>query len=101
MGVAIAIGDGRAVVPTSGTAVALSTNPNVVSALQVTALPTNTGLVWIGGAGVKATVGQERGTPLDAKDDYYIEIADISRVYIDAAVNGEGVTFTYTDDYTR
>jgi hypothetical protein len=93
----VAIGDGRAVVAASGTAVQLSTTPNIVTAVQVTALPTNTNLVWVGGPTVKAAVGQERGTPLSELDTFYMEVADLSRVYIDAITNGEGVTFTYTD----
>jgi hypothetical protein len=93
----VAIGDGRAVVAASGTAVQLSTSPNIVTAVQVTALPTNTNLVWVGGPTVKAAVGQERGTPLAASDTFYMEVADLARVYIDAITNGEGVAYTYTD----
>lgn len=93
----IAIGDGRAVVAASGTAVPISTTPNYVTAVTVTALPTNTNLVWVGGPTVKAAVGQERGMPLDASDSFYMEVADLNRIYIDAITNGEGVTYTYTD----
>lgn len=93
----VAIGDGRAVVASSGTAVQLSTSPNFVTAVTVTALPTNTNLVWVGGPTVKAAVGQERGMPLDASDSFYMEVADLSRVYVDAITNGEGVTYVYTD----
>lgn len=93
----VAIGDGRAVVASSGTAVALSTTPNVVTAVQITALPTNSNKVWVGGPTVKAAVGQERGMPLDASDSFYMEVADLSRVYVDAITNGEGVTYVYTD----
>jgi len=93
----VAIGDGRAVVASSGTAVALSTTPNIVTAVTVTALPTNTNLVWVGGPTVKAAVGQQRGMPLDASDSFYMEVADLNRVYIDAITNGEGVTYVYTD----
>lgn len=92
-----ATGDGRAVVTSSGTAVPISTDPLIVTAVTITALPTNTNLVWVGGPSVKAAVGQERGMPLDASDSFYIEIADLSRIYIDAITNGEGVTWIYTD----
>lgn len=93
----VAIGDGRAVVASSGTAVPISASVNYVTAVTVTALPTNTNLVWVGGPTVKAAVGQERGMPLDASDSFYMEVADLNRIYIDAITNGEGVTYVYTD----
>lgn len=97
----VSIGDGRATVTTSGTAVALTSSAQHVSAVTITALPTNTGLVWIGGPNVKAALGSQRGTPLSANDSFYIAVADLSQVYVDAATNGEGVTFTYTDNSFR
>lgn len=96
-GTPIALGDGRAVVPSSGTPVPLSEASEVVTSILVTALPTNTNLVWVGGPTVRAAVGFERGVPLSAKDSHYIEVADLSRVYVDAITNGEGVAFAWTD----
>lgn len=92
-------GSGRKTVTSSGTAVPLSDVPNIVTSLQITALPTNSNLVWVGGSNVKAQVGQQVGQPLNANDSFYVAVADINRVYLDAITDGEGVTFTYTDTF--
>jgi hypothetical protein len=62
-----------------------------VQAVQITALPGNAGIVWVGGEDV--TEGE--GTPLQAWDsttlDGSIELAEI---FIDADTADDGVSFT-------
>lgn len=102
------VGDGRKTVTAAGTAVTLATattvtagqNPgptaNSVRDLRVTALSTNTGVIVVGGSTVVAAAGTRRGTPLSAGDTVSINLADLSKLYIDATVNGEGVSFSYS-----
>ena len=96
--------DGRQVVTTGGTAVALSaTNNTKAGGLIITAETNNTGIVVVGASTVVAAVGTRRGTPLEAGKSMSINpnwsgdegLVDLSKIYIDATVNGDGVTFTY------
>jgi hypothetical protein len=93
------IGDGRAVVTTAGTAVPISSKSVFAYGVAVTALSTNTGVICVGSTTVVAAAGTRRGSPLNAGDSVLIDIDDISRVYIDATVSGEGVSYTYTTPF--
>ncbi len=42
-----------------------------------------------------AALATRRGVPLSAGDSYELGIDDLSDVYIDALVSGEGVTYAY------
>lgn len=88
------IGNGRKVVTTAGTAVTLAAS-TVIKEVTITAEISNTSTVVVGGSGVIASLATRQGTPLEAGDSATISIDDLSKVYIDALVNGEGVTFTY------
>lgn len=88
------IGDGSKNVTTAGTAVTLGSSTSC-KAITITARLSNTGIISVGGSTVVAASGSRRGTPLGAGDSITLEINDISLVYIDATVSGEGVTFTY------
>lgn len=97
---ATVIGDGRTVVTTAGTRVQLATSepstPGALKSLAVTALSANTGTIVVGGPTCVAAVGTRRGTPLAAGDTVAIDIAGLTQVYLDATVNGEGVSYTYS-----
>jgi len=56
----------------------------------IQALITNTGKVYVGGSNVDNANGEE----LTKGQDIYIETDDVSNVYIDVSVNGEGVKWT-------
>lgn len=84
--------DGRKVVTTAGTAVAIAAS-TACTQVQVTALSTNSQLVVVGASTVVAAAGTRRGTPLSAGQSTTIPIDNLSRVFIDSLVNGEGVSF--------
>ena len=82
---------GRTTVTTAGTEVVLG-NMEVHGAVMVKALHTNTGLVYIGesGGGVSSTTGMH----LNADDVVIFQkIGDLSDIWVDSAVNLEGVAW--------
>ncbi len=92
------IHNGSKTVTTTGTAEPLSATAHT-QANWITFYPlvTNTGSIYIGGPGVTATSGAILGSgdafvswPLSAFNCY-----DLSTIYIDASVSGEGVQFVY------
>lgn len=89
------IGDGLKLVTTAGTRETLAAS-TTCTAVTLTAKQTNTGTVVVGAVTVVAASGAgRRGTPLNAGDSLTIEIDNLSKVYLDVTVNGEGVTYTY------
>lgn len=89
------IGDGLKVVTTSGTAVALAAS-TACSRVWITANATNTGTILVGGTTVVAASGAtRRGYALQSGDSVIIDIDNLSKVFIDSTVNGEGVHYTY------
>ena len=60
---------------------------------DVTALPTNTGTIWIGDRDVCAIAGMERGAPLGSNEQYTIPESNLKDWYVDASVADEGVAF--------
>ena len=89
------IGDGSKTVTTAGTAEALSATALPVDFVSVTAKIANTGTVAVGSSTVVAAAATQRGAPLLAGESISIGAVDLSLVYIDATVSGEGVTFMY------
>jgi hypothetical protein len=89
-----AVGDGRKTVTTAGTAVQLATVPQRANSTCVTALSTNTGTVCVGASTVLAAAGTRRGTPLTAGQSVTFN-CDATLLWLDATVNGEGVSFSY------
>jgi hypothetical protein len=77
-------------VATAGTRVVLASSQALTEGVWVRALDANTGLIYVGNSSVSATAG---GTRLAAKEPLFIRIANLASVYIDSAVNGEGVTY--------
>jgi len=57
--------------------------------VTVKALSTNTGLVYIG----PSTVDFATGFQLSAGDQIFIPVDNVSAIYLDPAVTGEGVTY--------
>ena len=87
--------DGRKTVTTGGTAVQLLAASTPCTSVAVTALSTNTGIVVVGASTVVAAAGTRRGVALTAGQTASLDINDVSKLWIDATVNGEGVSFAY------
>jgi len=77
-------------VTTAGTAVALGASIGIVS-VTIVANNLNTGNIYVGGASVTAV----NGYPIGANDQVPIPINNLSKVYINSDVDGEGVSFIY------
>jgi len=84
------IGNGAKVVTTAGTAEALA-GSIACKKIILCAKDSNTGKIYYGGSGVSAT----SGAYLYPGASVEINISNLSAVYIDSAVNGEGVQYTY------
>jgi len=89
------IGDGRKVIAVPATAVQLSATSVKCQRVEVTALLTNTNAVSVGGSTTLATAGSERGKILYSGDSVTIYADNLTKIYIDALVAGEGVVFIY------
>jgi len=88
--VASSIGGSSKTVTTAGTQVALAASTSC-SRVIITALVTNTGVIWVGGSDVAAGVGK----PLVPLQDIEIRVDNLADIWIDSTVNGEGVSFLY------
>jgi hypothetical protein len=80
---------GQKTVTTAGSHVALGSSTTLKSGVRVKALHGNTGWIYVGPDGVTSTTG----CVLDAGEEVFVEVNDLATVYIDASVNGEGVSF--------
>ena len=94
---AATIGNGSKNVTTAGEAVPLVSDSKSVSEVTVQALESNTGSIFVGDSSVADGLGMEipslsSYTYRDLGRGTYYDLADI---YVDAAVDGEGVTFNY------
>jgi len=92
------LASGRKVSTTVGTAVTLigTTRPNC-KRITITALNTNTNLVYVGGSTTLATVGAELGISLSGGDAFTLGVDDCNDIYLDVITSGEGVTFVYQE----
>ena len=85
--------DGRKVVTTAGTRVALASS-TACKEVVITAETDNTGIVAVGAAGtVVATIATRTGVPLAAGDSIVLQIDNLADVGLDVTVSGDGVTF--------
>jgi len=82
-----AVWTGRAVVTTAGVRVQLPDVP--CRSATIRALSANTGAVYLGNELVNAATG----FPLAAGDAVDLAIDNLRRLYIDAAVGGEGIAY--------
>jgi len=89
------LGDGRKIVTTAGTAEKLVSTATSCKWVIIVAEEDNTGTIVIGSSTVVAAKATRRGVPLNAGDSIMILIDDLSKIYIDSTVSGEGVTFIY------
>lgn len=84
---------GRKTVASAGTAEALA-SATTVREVVITAETDNTGYVVVGPSTVVAALATRKGTPLAAGDSVTLEINNLSKVYVDAVVSTDGVTYT-------
>lgn len=87
-------GDGRKVVASAGTAEAIAASTTATRVI-ITAETDNTDLVVVGRSTVVAALGTRQGIPLSPGQTIELNVSNLSNVYIDSLVNGEGVTFVY------
>ena len=86
---------GQKTVTTAGTAVAMAASSAPVGgAVAVKALLTNTGTVYVGGSDVEAA----NGLPLAPGEvAILVYVGDLATLFVDSAVNGEGVAWLQLD----
>lgn len=93
---------GQKTVTTAGTRVALVATRTLARYLYIKPLPANTNNIYVG----DVTVTSSTGFVLDNGDvtgwrwvgppEGGVDFIDLNKIYIDSAVNGEGVSFIYT-----
>lgn len=81
-------------VTTAGTRVQLATDSTPCLDIIVQAKRGNTGRIYVGGSLVAND--DSNGVYLNAGQSISLSVTNLNQVYIDATVNGEGVSFTYT-----
>lgn len=82
---ASAVYTGSKTVSSAGTPVALAASQALTKGVRVRAKDANTGLIYI---------GTSTGDRLSPGEPYWIDINNLATVMIDAAVSGEGVTYS-------
>jgi hypothetical protein len=87
---------GQKTVTTAGTAVALGSN-HIHGPLIIKALSTNTGLVYVGNTGAGDVDSSNRFLLSANECIIYEHVSQLSAIYIDSAVNGEGVSWCALD----
>jgi len=92
-------GDGAVTVTTAGTRVSLSATSIRAAVVFVQAKAANTKAIFVGGS----TIAAGRGVLVEAYGSITFPpigdrlAYDLSEIYVDATVNGEGATFTWSD----
>ena len=92
------IGDGIKKVTTAGTAVQVSTTSIPCRKVLIQACPENTGTVVVGASTVVAASGTRRGYALVPGQDVVLAVTDVNKLYADATVSGEGISYVYFND---
>ena len=83
---------GSITVATPGTAVAVATSGNAISAVSFRARTDNTGAVYVGDSGVTSSNGY-RLEPGDELNLSFRETIDLRRFFVDADTANDGVDF--------
>ena len=94
----MAVRSGIKTVTTAGTRVQLSSTWAQCTEVALTALQANTGVIAIGDNNVVALAGSERGMTINAAQTEYVHNINLSSIYIDSTVNGEGVSWVATSE---
>ena len=91
LGTARGVGDGNKTVTTAGTQVQLSSTSIPCRWVMVIGKEANTDTIWVGGS----NVASGSGLPLVGLQSERFDVNDVSNLWIDSEVNGEGVTYIY------
>lgn len=81
--------NGQKTVTTAGTRVQVSSSSVPVRSVCIKALHADTGKIYVG----NSTVSSANGYELIADLSVCLDVNDVSLVYIDSSVNGEGVSY--------
>lgn len=92
------IGTGKQSVTTAGTAVQLSSTSVPCRMVEIQSVAENTDTIVIGDANVVATAGSRQGIGLEPNQSVALRVTDLNKLYIDAVVSGEKVTYVYFND---
>lgn len=91
------IGDGRKTIAAAGTPEKLAAASTPALSVEIRALDANTKPVSVGTSTTRAKAAEARGRLLKAGESVKLEgPLNLNAVYVDAEVNGEGVTYLYT-----
>jgi len=88
-------GGGTKTVTTAGTAEKLATTDTTIKRVWIQALDTNTDAVVVGGEDVDETSASRKGVAMWASQGQWFSINNLNKVWVDVAVNGEGVNYYY------
>lgn len=92
---ATTLADGRTVVTTAGTRVALAASTSCKWVI-ITSETDNTGVIVVGAAAtVVASLATRRGTPLYPGESVVIAIDNLADIGLDSTVSTDGVTYQY------
>lgn len=89
-----ALVDGRRTVTTAGTAVQLSGTSTAIKRVTIAAETDNTNYIVVGASTVVAALATRRGIPLGPGDTITLRVDNLTDVWLNSLVDGEGVTFT-------
>jgi len=87
------IESGKKIITTAGTKETLVSSSTPCKEVLIMALPSNTGEIWVGDSNVSAT--NKIGIVLYKNDAVLIPIDNLQKIYLDATVSGDGVSFIY------
>jgi hypothetical protein len=90
----MAVYNGRKTLASAGTRERLATD-TFCKKVIITAMVENTGIIVVGGSDVVASQSTRQGIPLYPANSIEIATSNLNKVYLDAEVNGEGVTYIY------
>jgi len=88
-------GDGRKIVTTAATREALSATSVPITEVIITAETDNTGVIVVGVNTVVALLATRQGTPLLAGESCVISEDNLTEIYLDSTVSGDGVTYQW------
>lgn len=82
---------GSGTVTTAGTPVQLAASYSQAKRIDISNPTSNSGAIYVGGTAVSAT----KGVPLQPAFTYTFFVTDLSKVWVDADVNGSTFQYTY------
>ena len=86
---------GTTTITTAGTPERITTTTTPIRRVWIQALDTNTGVVAIGGMNVDETPATRKGLAIFATQGQWFEVSDLSIIWLDVSVGGEGVNYLY------